>query len=164
MIADNAWIIVGLALLGCGGTDAGSAEGTSNAGGTILTLDHEPMTLDQPATAHVTLFGYDHNLADASATAVARYTLEVEALPVDLELDIPEDPHTLIDQEAGPVGPDKARFYFHIAVDVDLDGQLCEEDIIQDFDRSEFTSFATKPPEEHKVFVKRLGAACRPIE
>ncbi|WP_437961182.1 hypothetical protein WME76_17140 [Sorangium sp. So ce119] len=151
------WIVVGLALLGCGETVTGSA-------GTRLTLDHEPLALGQPATAHVTLWGYDSHVADASATAVARYTFDVEALPVELDLDIPEEPHTRIDQGFGPVEREDAKFYFSVVIDVGSDGQMCAEDLLQDYDRSDWMSFAEEPPEEHRVFVKESGSECRPID
>ncbi|HTN91559.1 MAG TPA: hypothetical protein VL242_48160 [Sorangium sp.] len=164
-------IAVAVALFGCGevstggGADTGGGAGTGGAADTILTLDHEPMALEQPATAHVTLWGYDQYVADASATAVARYTFEVEALPVDLALDIPDDPHTLINQGFGPVERSRARFYFSsLAIDVGSDGQICENDFVQDYDRSDFMSFAMEPPAEHRIFVKESGSECRPID
>ncbi|MDI1435367.1 hypothetical protein [Polyangium sorediatum] len=135
-----------------------------NTQGTTLTLAHEPLTLDEPATAHITLWGYDSRLADASATAIRRYTLEVTALPVDLELDIPANPHSLIDQGVGPVAREDAGFYFSLVVDVDRDGQQCEKDLVQDFDRSDFTSFDEEPPQTYKVFVKEYGSSCTPID
>ncbi|HVK71245.1 MAG TPA: hypothetical protein VM694_42615, partial [Polyangium sp.] len=75
------------------------------------------MTLGEPATAHITLWGYDSRLADASATAIRRYALEVTALPVDLALDIPANAHALIDQGVGPVAREDAAFYFSVMVD-----------------------------------------------
>ncbi|MGK3993624.1 hypothetical protein [Sorangium sp. So ce1024] len=184
-----AWIVVGLALLGCGGAvtvgadasgagtggdagtggagtgDAGTggdAGGTGGAGagraGTRLTLDHDPIALDQPATAHVKLWGYGAYVADAPATAVARFMFDVEALPVELELDIPEEPHTRIDQGFGPVEREEARFYFKVYIDVGRDGQICEEDFVQDYDRSDWMSFAMQPPAEHSIFVEQSGS------
>ncbi|MGK3962863.1 hypothetical protein WMF38_01560 [Sorangium sp. So ce118] len=163
----------GAAGTGGGAGTGGAAVGTGGAGGvgagggadTILTLDHEPMALDQPATARVTIWGSERYVADVGATAIARYTFEVQALPVDLALDVPENPHTLISQGFGPVEREDAQFYFSsVVIDVGSDGQICENDFVQDYDRSDFVSFAVDLPEEHRIFVKEYGSECRPIE
>ncbi|WP_437627744.1 hypothetical protein [Sorangium sp. So ce1151] len=51
-----------------------------------------------------------------------------------------------------------------MVIDVDSDGQLCEDDFVQDYDRSDSMSFAVEPPEEHRIFVKESGSECRPID
>ncbi|WP_438011590.1 hypothetical protein WME89_24925 [Sorangium sp. So ce321] len=71
----------------------------------------------------------------------------------------------MISQGFGPVEREDARLYFSsVVIDVDSDGQLCEDDLVQDYDRSDSMSFAVEPPEEHRIFVKESGSECRPID
>ncbi|HEU4404441.1 MAG TPA: hypothetical protein VFS43_04030 [Polyangiaceae bacterium] len=122
------------------------------------------MTFDQPATAHVTLWGSDRELADASASAVERYEIQVGALPVELELNIPNSPHERIDQGHGPVAREDARYYFSVTVDVGRDGKLCASDFVQNFDRTDFSSFGEAPPDAYTIIVKEYGDRCRPLD
>lgn len=153
--------------------DDGSAPGderegalgrASGPGVTTLTLAHEPVTFDQPATAYVTLWGSDRQIADASASAVERYEIEVGALPAELKLTIPKNPHERIDQGHGPTARENANYYFSVTVDVGRDGKVCASDFVQDFDRTDVSAFGGVPPDDYTITVKEYGDRCQPLD
>jgi hypothetical protein len=116
-------LILPLFLIGCG---SGSESQTT------LTLTQMPSAHGPEARVIVALWGYDRYLADAGASLIASWQLPLEPTGV-VELDIPDEPHALIDQGEGPVAADQAGYYFQIHVDVDGDGQLCPGDLRQDY-------------------------------
>jgi hypothetical protein len=147
------------------GDEQGGAPGrASGTGVTTLTLEHEPVTFDQPLTAYVTLSGSDRQVADASASVVERYEIEVRALPVELELTIPKNPHERIDQGHGPTARENANYYFSVTIDVGRDGKVCANDFVQDFDRTDFSVFGEAPPDDYTIIVKEYGDRCQPLD
>ena len=62
-----------------------------------------------------------------------------------------------IDQGAGPVSAERARFYLaEVYVDVDSDLAICDGDLEQDFTGFEFTSFDADGPTERITFALRV--------
>jgi hypothetical protein len=136
---------------------------SSSASSTSITISQAPAgAFPAEARAIVWLWGYDEYLADASATLVASYVLPIVEMSA-LDVEVPDQPHELIDQGFGPVSAEDARFYFNVYVDLNGDGQLCPGDLRQDFDVTEFATFAI-PPTTIDVAVTEIDSAgpCEP--
>jgi hypothetical protein len=130
---------------------------------TSITLSQLPTGTSTSARAVIWLWGYSSSLADARASLIEAYALPIEpGMPVAVE--IPANPHEMIDQGHGPVSAADARFYFSVYVDVDGDGQLCPGELRQDFELSPWASFAT-PPTSIDVALTEIDAnrPCEPI-
>jgi hypothetical protein len=101
--------------------------------------------VDFPSTARVIvwLWGYDNQVADLSASLIRAYDEPANQGPILLE--IPDEPHRLIDQGLGNVPQERASFYFSVYVDLNGDAQLCPGDLRQQVDDLPFYNGA--PPE-----------------
>lgn len=146
-------VLLPLLLLGCG------SSGTE----TTLTLTQLPTDAGPEARVLVKLWGYDRSLADAAASPIGFWQLPLDASGV-FQLDIPEDPHTLIDQGQGPVPASEAGFYFKVYVDLDGDGQLCPGDLHQDYDVTDQEFYDAVVPSSITVALApfEAGRPCEP--
>jgi hypothetical protein len=79
----------------------------------------------------ISLWGYEDRVADAAATLILEHRELLRALPVTVEILVPDDPHTLIDQGHGPVAADDAGYYFAFRGDLDGDGRLCQGELVE---------------------------------
>jgi hypothetical protein len=132
---------------------------------TTLTLaPPSPVTFDKPAETYVHLWGYDVHLADASASLIESYRFSVTSLPVSQDLSIPSNLHRRIDQGHGPVSAEDAGFYLSVYIDRNRDGDICEGDFSQDYQRAEPEFFRSGLPSEIEIFVKENDSTypCRP--
>ena len=139
-----------------------AACGSSAASFTLHTEFTE--TFEQPALAIIHLFGYEKTLADAPASLIETYEIEVGQMPATLDIEIPDAAHERIDQGVGPVTADRAAFYFAVYVDVDGDAQICPGDWSQDFGVAEPQVFDGQPPSTVAVAMKLNDESyvCRP--
>ena len=78
-----------------------AACGSSAASFTLHTEFTE--TFEQPALAIIHLFGYEKTLADAHASLIETYEIEVGKMPATLDIEIPDAAHERIDQGVGPL-------------------------------------------------------------
>jgi len=117
------------ALVGCGGGDSN------------VELSLTGQTLGDNARAIVSLYGYNTSVADEAATLIESYDLPAAAT---LDLEIPANPHELIDSAHGPTTASEAKYYFAVYVDVNADGQLCPGDLREDFG-ADLVTFTTPP-------------------
>lgn len=115
------------------------------------------------ATAKITLYGRNKNVADNSATAITTTETKISQLPVTLSLEWPANADQLIDSP--PVSkPEDAAYYFHVAIDADSDNQLCPSDYLQDYDQTPFFELSAPPNHLLTISVKLIGAgSCRPF-
>ena len=121
--------------------DPGSgAQGTTE----LALSSREKFSLSENSRALVLLWGYDRTLADAGATLISRFNQSASKLP--LKLDVPANPHELIDQGLGPVAQHNAKFYFNVFIDLDGDGQICMGDLVQDYDAADQQFFDYELP------------------
>ena len=149
-------LALALFLLGCGSESRSPSRIT-------LALTQVPSAYGPEARVIVKLWGYDRGLADASASMIASWRLPLDATSV-LELDLPADPHELIDQGAGPVRAEEAGYYFDVHVDVNGDDQLCPGDLRQDYGVAEPAFFVAVLPSSLTVPLTLIeaGRACEP--
>lgn len=89
------------------------------------------------------MWGTATDVADVGATLIASYDRPLTGR--GFVIDVPENPHELIDQGFGPVSADRAEFYFDVFIDLDGDGMLCPDDLRQNFDDTPFETYATAP-------------------
>lgn len=116
------------------------------------------------ATAKITLYGRNKNVADNSATAITITETKISQLPVTLSLEWPANADQFIDSP--PVNkPEDAAYYFHLAIDADSDNQLCPPDDYQrDYDQTPFFELSAPPNHLLTIFVKLIGAVpCGPF-
>lgn len=143
--------LVWLALLvGCGSDSITAVSVTTQ----------EDFTADTRGIAW--LWGTATDVADVGASLIASYDRSMTGR--GFVIDVPENPHELIDQGHGPVTADRAEFYFDVFIDLDGDGMLCPEDLRQDYDETPFQTFAT-PPKTLSVVMTPIPATetCRSI-
>ncbi len=115
------------------------------------------------ATAHVTVWGYDPNIQDVPATEVGAFTFPVDALPHTETLALEPRPWTRITEYDGPVAASDASYYFSLHVDADSDGQLCAEDLDQDFGDSGSEFFQDLPSDVAIPVAPHGGTTCEPL-
>lgn len=118
------------------------------------------------ATLAVTIYGYDPNLADASASVVHTQRVPLTSLPAELAIVLPDDAAARIDQGHGPVAEARARYYLHVNIDLDGDGQICGGELRQDYGTDGNThSFGPAAPEASvpmPMLVIDAGNPCYP--
>ncbi len=115
------------------------------------------------ATAKITLYGSNKNVADNSATAITTTETKISQLPVTLSLEWPANADQFIDSP--PVNkPEDATYYFHVAIDADGDNQLCPSDYEQDHNKTPYFELSEPPNHLLTISVKLIGAgSCRPF-
>ncbi|QIE60525.1 hypothetical protein G5B37_13405 [Rasiella rasia] len=81
----------------------------------------------QNPTAVVTLYGYDEAMADTKASVVARKTVSLTAVPLDVVMAIPKKPESMINPK-----PLKASYYLAFYCDANKNNIEDEGDLILD--------------------------------
>jgi len=109
--------------------DSDSDEAAGDIPVTLTLTGPATSALGASARVHVTVFGYDGNLADVGADRIVVASAAVAALPTTMTFDFPADASTQI-VEGAPVPAGSAVFYALVTVDVDGDGQICPGDLI----------------------------------
>lgn len=89
----------------------------------------DPQPLDVSGVLRVAVVGFDRALADATATVVAHWGVEIDGLPFSFEAALAPELHDAISPSAGD--PSTHTFYLEAWVDVDGDGELCAGDLEQ---------------------------------
>ncbi len=94
---------------------------------------------------HLTLLGFDVSIADVGSTIIdsSVYELSDTVLPVRLGYSFPDDADDLIEWSNGD--PEQHRFWFHVWVDLDGDGQLCEGELVEAGEPAGPVAFGTDP-------------------
>ncbi|MDT0684872.1 hypothetical protein [Autumnicola psychrophila] len=86
---------------------------------------NEDLTFTNPAFT-LNLYGVNDTITNATEVLLASQNYEVEELPSQIRMEIPEDPYAPIPDLADN---NNARFYLEIEWDSDNNGQLCQGDI-----------------------------------
>eukprot|EP01083_Nonionella_stella_P293303 997434_1 len=80
---------------------------------------------------NITVYGYDPNMADVSASIITRQSFTADQVPFALNITLPQDTYTLIDP---PTDTNSAKYYLHLNWDSDGNGQRCEGDLSFNYD------------------------------
>jgi len=117
--------------------DDEDADGETDSGAddTLVVTLHGEAALGGNATSHITLYGYDPGIADQAANLIVHVQKTVAELPAAIEVVLPADMHQLIDP--GNPSADEARYYWGVNIDLNSDGEICDGEILQDFDAQE---------------------------
>lgn len=100
------------------------------------------------------LYGYDPGLADVSATLVFEKVITVDTLPTTVTLEWPLNASSLIRPPVSSV--DSARFYLNLQIDIDMDGQLCNGDLAQDYSQTDFFTVQGTPAEVIEYYLTTI--------
>ena len=100
------------------------------------------------------LYGYDPLLADVAATLVFERSIVLSSLPTSVTLEWPLDAESSIRPPVSGAG--SAEFYIKFNVDLDMDGQLCNGDLEQDYSQTAFFTLMSKPQEALEFNLKTI--------
>ncbi len=102
------------------------------------------------------LYGYDSRLTDSIATLIFETVSGIDTLPTTVSLEWPLDAHHII---RPPVSSEEnARFYLNLQVDLNMDGQICNGDLIQDYSLTDFFTLGSVPIETLEFFLTKLDS------
>lgn len=133
----------------------------SNASSYSVALKGDDAAVSKPSQLVYRLYGYDPFLADISATLVYEKIITVDTLPTTVTLEWPANASSLIRPSVSDV--DSARFYFNLQVDINMDGQLCNGDLAQDYSQTDFFTVKSPPTEVVQYYltkIDRLNERC----
>jgi hypothetical protein len=113
---------------------AGVLFGCQPSGTIVLTLDSEdPIALTSDQEVTISIYGFDRNYADTSATLLLQLTFAVPALP--LELRIPYQDAWLKDIEPNSGREEDYGFYLAMGPEEGRQGELVLDFNANDFDQ-----------------------------
>eukprot|EP01084_Bolivina_argentea_P200270 342478_1 len=79
----------------------------------------------------ITLYGYDTNMADVSASVITEQSFTAHEVPFEFNMTLPHHVSVLIDPLSDA---SNAKYYLHLDWDSDDNGQRCEGDLSFDYD------------------------------
>lgn len=126
----------------------------SNQSNFPVILKGDDATALEPSQLVYRLYGYDPYLADVSATLVFERIISLDTLPTTINLDWPVDASSLIRPPVASA--ESARFYLSLQVDLDMDGQICNGDLAQDYSQTDFFTLQIAPAEGLEYFLKKI--------
>ena len=97
--------------------------------------------MPQNATLQVMVYGYDAFVADVSATEIATASFDQSVVKAGARLETGFNLADLQNTEYQSGAEDALRYYVHIDVDTNNDGEICNGDWRRDFDATPLQFF-----------------------
>jgi hypothetical protein len=88
----------------------------------------------------IRLYGYSERVADAPATKLKSITYKIDSLAQTFSIQFNESDFNTITFKSGEAN--EFNYYLHFEIDVDNDSKIGHNDFIQDYTKSEFTSYS----------------------
>ena len=129
-------LLLGAALVG----------GCEEQGHTLILETDGSVEISEGTRVRWTLFGTDVNVADAEGSTIADGSEAIDAFPASVRIQLPTNPHGLIDQGFGETRKKDASFWFYVTVDLDGDGRVCPGDLYEDFEGRDKDFFDEEVP------------------
>ncbi len=101
------------------------------------------------------LFGFDRLLADVDATLIVDELATLEEFPGQTKLTWPDAPAEAISPPVSSA--EAARYYIVLYVDRDMDGQLCNGDLSQDYSRTDFFTINERPTKTVDYYLTEIN-------